>query len=152
MSVEVNADTAIIAGLAGSALKARTTTHRFGAWKEIMGKKTEEALDNMRFLDWRGIPYLQKKDLVKFTGFSRTTVKERVDEIEEISGKGKRYNEFAVLRDGNVVLVNVLVLVDYLKYRSDLRDSVAKFSVPPFDPSKIMSIMGWWNKEVVREA
>lgn len=117
-----------------------------------MGKKNDEALKSMRFLDWRGIPYLQKNDLVTFTGLSRTTVKTRVDEIEALSGKGQRYNEFSVLRDGNVVMVNVLVMVDYLKYRADLRDSIAKFSVPPFDPSKIMSIMGWWCKEVVKEA
>ena len=88
----------------------------------------------------------------KFNGAGEVESRLLLNGAEEMSGKGKRYNEYAVLRDGNVVLVNVLVLVDYLKYRSDLRDSVAKFSVPAFDPSKIMTIMGWWNKEVVREA
>lgn len=78
-----------------------------------------------------GYPYRQQGDVAEFFGLGKTTVYERVKEIKgEI---GKRYNEHAVIQDGNIVLVNILVFVDYMTYRRRLRDKNMRKYVPEYD-------------------
>lgn len=99
--------------------------------------------------DIRKCPYKTQQWIVSEIGIGRTTVYERLKEIEKEIEKG-RYSRYSVVRDGNLVLVNVLVFIDYLTYRGSLREKNARKHVPPFDPAEVMEACGWNNK-IVRE-
>ena len=60
-------------------------------------------------------------------------------------------DERAVIRDGNIVLVNTLVFVDYLKYRKALQEKNARKHVPPFRPEKWAWVSGWNSRVVTME-
>lgn len=88
-----------------------------------------------------GYPYRTKAALAEELGISRSTVYERMREIEEQIGK--RYGAYSIIRDTNIVLVNVLVFLDWLKYRHRLMDrNMAKY-VPSFSPKLVAEQMGW---------
>lgn len=88
-----------------------------------------------------GYPYRTKTTLAAELGISRSTVYDRMREIE--GQIGKRYGAYALIHDGNIVLVNVLVFLDWLKYRRQLTDkNMAKY-VPAFSPKKVAEQMGW---------
>ena len=97
----------------------------------------------------RGYPYMPKDKIAQEFSISKATVQNRVKEIEGQIKEG-RYSDYAVIRDGNILLVNVLVLMDYMEYRKMLNDRNAKKYVPDFQPEKIVHILGW-NNRIVRE-
>ena len=98
----------------------------------------------------RGYPYMPKQRLADEFGISKSTVYARMKGIEEEIGRG-RYDERAVIRDGNIVLVNTLVFVDYLKYRKALQEKNARKHVPPFRPEKWAWVSGWNSRVVTME-
>lgn len=97
----------------------------------------------------RGYPYMPKDKIAQEFSLSKTTVQLRVKEIEEQIREG-RYNDYAIIRDGGILLINVLVFIDYLEYRKRLQDKNARKYVPEFQPEKIVHILGW-NNRIVRE-
>jgi len=86
-------------------------------------------------------PYLKKEALAQQLGISKSTVHVRAIEMEE-KARG-RYGPYAVIRDGQVVLVNALALLDWMKYRRRLLDGRQAKHVPDYDPEKIARGMGW---------
>ena len=93
---------------------------------------------------------MHKKQLAKEFHISEGTVHNRLREIEEEIKNG-RYNDYAVIRDGKLVLVNVLVFLDFLKYRKMLQDSHARKYTPDFHPENLVQIIGWSNRTVMEE-
>ncbi|MDO4308375.1 MAG: hypothetical protein Q4C77_16260 [Eubacteriales bacterium] len=95
----------------------------------------------------RGYPYMPKQQLAEEFHVSKSTVFARLKEIEtEI--QGGRYSDYAIINDGNIVLVNVLVFIDYLTYRQKLRGKNTRKYVPAFNPAEITKIIGWENRPV----
>lgn len=95
----------------------------------------------------RGYPYMPKQQLAEEFHISKSTVYSRMKEIEGEMQTG-RYNQYAIIQDGNIVLVNVLVFIDYMTNRRMLREKNARKHVPEFQPDEIMKICGWSNKIV----
>lgn len=85
-------------------------------------------------------PYASKSGIASALSISRSTVHIRAAELEQ---QKDRYGDLAVIRDGQIVLVNGLCFIDWLRYRRELLDpGLAKF-VPPFDPEGLAKSMGW---------
>lgn len=85
------------------------------------------------------LPYLRKHELAEKLGISAATVRQRVGEMEA-SG---RYGPYAVLRDGQLVQINVLCFVDWLKFRRAWSDKNLRKYVPAFDPQAVAESFGW---------
>ena len=96
----------------------------------------------------RGYPYMKKEQLAKEFQISTGTVRTRLFEIEDQIKNG-RYNDYAIIRDGNIVLINVLVFIDYLTYRRQRLDSNARTYTPAFHPEKLVQMIGWSNRAVM---
>ena len=75
----------------------------------------------------RGYPYMRKEQLTKEFQISAGTVRTRLFEIEDEIKTG-RYNDYAIIRDGNIVLI---------KY------------APAFHPEQLVQMIGWSNRAVV---
>ena len=86
----------------------------------------------------RGYPYMRKEQLTKEFQISAGTVRTRLFD-----------NDYAIIRDGNIVLINVLVFIDYLTYRRQLLDRNARKYAPAFHPEKLVQMIGWSNRAVV---
>ena len=98
----------------------------------------------------RAKPYLLTKDVAKEMGMCSRTAQGRIAEIKEEVKKG-RYDEYAVIKDGGFLLVNYLVLIDYMKWRERLKDKNARKSVPPYEPCKVARAIGWYGNATVVE-
>lgn len=85
------------------------------------------------------LPYLRKHELAEKLGISAATVRQRVGEIEA-SG---RYDPYCVLRDGQVIEINALVFIDWLRYRRHWQDKNLRKHIPPFDAKQVAAQMGW---------
>lgn len=97
----------------------------------------------------RGYPYRPKDQIAEEFGISYGTVHNRIKGIEKEIAAG-RYNRYALIRDGKLVLVNVLVFIDYLTYHQQLEDKNARKYTPPFQPDELVRMIGW-NNRIVRE-
>ncbi len=96
----------------------------------------------------RGYPYMPKHKLAEELGVSVSTVGNRMKGIQnEIDGG--RYNEYAIIDDGNIVLINTLVMLDYMKYHKRLNNKNLRKYVPEFRPEELIKIMGWNDRIVV---
>lgn len=88
-----------------------------------------------------GYPYRTKADLAEELGISKSTVYERMKEIE--GQIGKRYGSYAIIQDGQISMVNVLCFLDWMKYRRQLMDrNMAKY-VPRYSARNVAEQMGW---------
>jgi DNA-binding Lrp family transcriptional regulator len=85
------------------------------------------------------LPYRRKRELADLLGISPATVQQRCGEMET-SG---RYGPYAVIRDGQVLLINTLCFVDWMRYRRELIDTNLRKYVPPFDAEAVARSMGW---------
>ena len=104
-------------------------------------KKIEHENDEDRILVSRGRPYMLQKTLADYFGLSLATVQARLKEIDSLIGH--RYHDTAVIRDGNLVLANVLAFIDYEMYRKRLLNPATAKYVPPFDPVNIRRDLGF---------
>ena len=98
----------------------------------------------------RGYPYMEKQQLSEEFKMSVQTIKGRVQEIESEIEKG-RYDDFAIIRDGKLLRINVLVFIDYMTYRRRLLDKNARQYVPEFHPEKMVRSIGWNNRIVYED-
>lgn len=98
----------------------------------------------------RGYPYETKERLADEFHCSKGTIRNRVKEIEEEIKKG-RYNDYAIIRDGQILLINVPVFMDFLKWRHMLRDKNARKHAPEYRPELAVQALGWSNRIVVEE-
>lgn len=97
--------------------------------------------DTQKILVNHGRPYMLQRALAEYLGLSLQTIRSRVAEIENLIGD--RYPETAIIRDSNIILVNVFAFVDYEAYRQRLANPrTAKF-VPGFDPVAIRRSLGY---------
>ena len=94
------------------------------------------------------VPYVTKKQLCKELELSGNTVKDRINEIEDEIKNG-RYDEYAVIRDGQLLAVNYYVWIDYLTYRQRLREKNLRKFVPNFEPKKVARYAGVAESEAV---
>ena len=100
---------------------------------------------NMYTESIRGYPYRPKPQLADEFGISVGTVHNRLRGIEKEIKSG-RYSDYALIKDGKLVLVNVLVFIDYLKYHQMLEDKNARKHTPPFRPDELVRMIGWNNR------
>lgn len=98
----------------------------------------------------RGYPYRHKKQIAEEFSISMGTVDNRLREIE-VEIKNGRYDNHAVIRDGKLVLINMIVFIDYLTYRRQLLDKNARKYTPEFRPEKIVRDIGWSNRTVIED-
>ena len=93
----------------------------------------------------RGYPYMPKQMLADEFHISKSTVYARMKEIEKEIQQG-RYSRYAIINDGNIVLINVLVFIDYLANRRRLLERNTRKYVPDFNPAEIMRDIGWESR------
>lgn len=96
-----------------------------------------------------GYPYMQKERIAQEFDISPNTVRNRLHEIEE--KEHDRYGDYAVIRDGKILLINMLVFLDYMTYRRRLLDKNARKYVPEFSPEKVARMVGWSNRTILEE-
>lgn len=73
---------------------------------------------------------LTKRELSREFGLKERTVAVKVNAIEKLVGD--RYSPYSVVRNGKVLMCNVVVFGDYLTFESRLQDEKLKRLVPPF--------------------
>ncbi len=91
-----------------------------------------------------GCPYITRGNISKQMSMSLNAIDVRIKELKEQIAKG-RYSEFAIIKDGGFVMINYLVWIDYMGYRERLKEKNLCKSVPPFEPRKIASEIGWYG-------
>lgn len=85
------------------------------------------------------LPYLRKGELAEMMGVSRATIQQRIGEMEA-SG---RYGPYAILRDGQIVQINVLCFIDWLRYRRFWTDKRLRKYIPEYNAENVAQAMGW---------
>ena len=88
---------------------------------------------------------MRKEGIAKEFHISKGTVVNRMREIEKEIELG-RYGAHTLIQDGNIVLINVLVFLDFLTYRQRLLNKNLRKSVPEYRPDVVMREMGWSNR------
>lgn len=87
--------------------------------------------------------YMSLECLAKEMSLTKDTIRIRVNEIrKEI---GKRYKNLAVIDDGNIVLVNRFVFIDYMVNRRKLKDKNLRRHVKPFNAAEVASYLGFYE-------
>lgn len=86
-------------------------------------------------------PYRSKAGLADALGISKSTVHVRTAEMQKMARD--RYGDYAVIREGQIVLVNALAFIDWMRYRRELLDRNLAKHVPPYDPEALAKSMGW---------
>lgn len=104
-----------------------------------MSKTSAESVE--KILLSYGRPYMPQQKLAEYFGLSLATVRARLSEIDALIGE--RYPETAIIRDGNLVLANILAFVDFEVYRKRLKEPQMAKYVPPFDPVAIRRDLGY---------
>jgi hypothetical protein len=84
-------------------------------------------------------PYISKADMKNMFHVSSSTATRRVSELDAYVKKG-RYGPYAILDGTGVTWINLLVLIDYLKYKKDLDEGK---HVPPYDPYQTAKAIAW---------
>ena len=96
----------------------------------------------------RGYPYLKKDAIATEFDMCKNTVSNRVKEIEK-EIKAGRYSDYAIIQDGNILLINLLVFIDYMTYRQRLQKKNLRKNVPAFRPDLIAREIGWNNRVTI---
>ena len=100
-------------------------------------------MDELRIIRAGNTEYLSLDSLAQEMGLAKQTIRIRVNEIRaEI---GKRYKSLAVIDDGNIVLVNRFVFIDYMANRRKLRDKNLRKHVEPFNAAEVASYLGFYE-------
>ena len=90
-----------------------------------------------------GKVYMSMQNLADKYGITKRTVRDRVREIEAESGKGKRYSSKSIISDGNIVLVNELIFLDWLSVRQLKKNKATNREIPAYDPIEWAYQCGW---------
>lgn len=98
-----------------------------------------------------GCSYMRQQDLAEKYGISKTTVHDRVREIMEETGYGKRYRRQSVIEDGNIVLVNEYVFLDWLSVRKLMRNSSTRKYVEAFSAGDWAEYLGTHTVSISEE-
>ena len=98
----------------------------------------------------RGYPYQPKQQIADEFHISKSTVYSRMKEIA-VEVQNGRYDDYAIIEDGNIVLINVLVFIDFLTYRKRLQSKNLRKHVPPFRPDILIKDIGWSNRIIKME-
>ena len=99
-----------------------------------------------------GRTYMNMQDLADKYRMCKRTVRDRVREIENEIGRGKRYERQAVINDGNIVLVNELVFLDWMQVRKDVLNKSTRKYVTDFNPAAWVRYLGWCEiQEITQE-
>lgn len=87
------------------------------------------------------VPYINKAQMMKIFDISLSTANRHIAGLDRYVQSG-RYGPYAILDGAGVTRVNVLALVDYLKYKKQLD---AGRRVPPFDINKVAkeAVIDW---------
>lgn len=87
------------------------------------------------------LPYISKAKMMKIFEMSPSTASRRIADLDRYVQSG-RYGPYTILDGAGVTRVNVLALVDYLKYKKQLD---AGIRVPPFDINKVAkeAVIDW---------
>lgn len=85
------------------------------------------------------IPYMNKQELSDAFSLSRSTIQHRVGEMEA-SG---RYNDYCVIRDGQILMANVLCFADWMRYRRMWQDKNLRKYVPDYNAETVARSLGW---------
>lgn len=94
-----------------------------------------------------GAAYLRPADLAEKYGLSKQTVKRRKNEIEEEITRG-RYKRQAIIEDGQLMLINEPVFLDYMANRRMLMQESARKHVPPFRASDWQEYLGYSRRPI----
>lgn len=87
-------------------------------------------------------PFRTIKDLADELNVTKVTINTRKKELEN---EKERYGEYAVIKDGGIVLINYLAFIDYMKYRERLQEKNLRKTVPPYNPQKLAKSIGWYG-------
>lgn len=87
------------------------------------------------------LPYISRAQMMHMFKMSSATVTRRIADLDRYVQSG-RYGPYTILDGAGVTRVNVLALVDYLKYKKQLD---AGRRVPPFDINKVAkeAVINW---------
>lgn len=87
--------------------------------------------------------YCSLDQLARDYNITKPTVRNRLNEIRgEI---GRRYARLAVIDDGNLVLVNRFVFIDYLNNRRMLKSETQRKYVEPFNATEVARYLGYYS-------
>ena len=88
-----------------------------------------------------GAPYITRGNLAKQIKLSVRTIDARIKEMRE---ETDRYDEFALIKDGGIVLINYLAWIDFMKYRERLMNRNLRKNIPKYDPKRVAESIGWY--------
>lgn len=94
-------------------------------------------------------PYVKMDDLSFRYKISKTTVRSRVKEMQELAGD--RYKKIAFIEDGNIVLVNEFAFLDWMSIRKRWQNKNARKYVDPFRPSDWVEYCGYASRPIREE-
>lgn len=77
-------------------------------------------------------------------GVSLGTIDNYIRGIEKEVKRG-RYGRYSVIKPGGLTLISYPVLLDYLKYRQELKDANARKYVPEFDIVAMNNELGFYK-------
>ena len=80
--------------------------------------------------------YYNVTDLSEAMGITRTVVYERIKGIQDEIERG-RYNEYAI----SDRLINILVFIDYNKYRNMLENPRQRSMVPEYNADRVKAML-----------
>ncbi|MGF7002446.1 putative DNA-binding transcriptional regulator YafY [Lachnospiraceae bacterium PFB1-21] len=87
------------------------------------------------------------KSLAEERGLSKRTISRRIDELETLCGKGKRYPPKCVERmNGKVTGVDYLAFCDFMANYDDLKEKNLAKDLEPYDPLDRAWRIGLWEK------
>ena len=99
-----------------------------------------------------GRTYMSMQDLADKYGMCKRTVRDRVREIGNEVGRSKRYERQAIISDGNIVLINELVFLDWMQVRKDMLNKSTRKYVSDFNPGAWVRYLGWCDmQEIIQE-
>jgi len=85
---------------------------------------------------------MNRREIAEEFNISTRTVDNRIKELEQHKD---RYGDYCILRNGSIVLVNKLALLDFFTYRDRLRDKNLRKNVPPYNPEEVARHFGYYN-------
>ena len=92
----------------------------------------------------KAYPYISRANIIKQFDMSKASADKRIKESRDEIEKG-RYSRRAVIKDGGFVLVNYLVIIDYMDNRQKLLEPNLRKYVEPFNAYEIARDIGWYN-------